>query len=162
LPKSYYYQLPKLSNGEMQGYPRIYSIAHTFIAHTDSRFDGDSLRRYIRAYQQIATLTIGELWAVAITLRLALLENLKRLTMRVVAAREEREEADRLADKLLAATDQEQRSAVADLIQQLDKRKQAGRAFIVQLTQRLRDQDPDVTPLIEWIERGVQSQDQSI
>lgn len=162
LPKSYYFQLPKLSTGEMHGYPRIYSIAYTFIAHTDSRFDGDSLRRYIRAYQQAAPLTIGELWAVAITLRLALLENLKRLTTRVVAAREEREEADTLADKLLAATDQKQRSAVVDLIHQLETRKQAGRAFVVQLTQRLRDQDPDVAPLIEWIEREVQSQDQSI
>lgn len=162
LPKSYYYQLPKLSTGEMHGYPRIYSIAYTFIAHSDSRFDGDSLRRYIRAYQQVAPLTIGELWAVAITLRLALLENLKRLTAREMVAREEREEANTLADKLLAATDQEQRSAVADLIQQLETRKQVGRAFVVQLTQRLRDQDPDVAPLVEWIEREVQSQDQSI
>ncbi|MBK7601090.1 MAG: hypothetical protein IPJ07_22240 [Acidobacteria bacterium] len=46
LPKSYYYQLPKLSTGEMRGYPRIYSIAYTFIAHTDSRFDGDSTALY--------------------------------------------------------------------------------------------------------------------
>jgi cyclic beta-1,2-glucan synthetase len=79
-----------------------------------------------------------------------------------VAAREEREEADRLADNLLVATDKEQRSAVADLIQQLEKRKQTGRAFVVQLTRRLRDQDPDVTPLVEWIDRGAQSHGQSI
>ena len=162
LPKRYYYELPKLNTGEMQGYPRIYSIAYTFIAHSDSRFDSDSLRRYIRAYQQVAPLTIGELWAVAITLRLALVENLKRLTKRVVAAGEEREEADKLADELLAATDEEQRTAVADLIKQLESRKQLDRAFVVQLTQRLRDQDPDVALLIEWIEQKVQSQDQSI
>ncbi len=162
LPKSYYYELPKLMRGEMRGYPRIYSIALTFIAHTDSRLDEDSLRRFIRAYQEVTPLTIGELWAAAITLRLALIENLRRLTVRVVAARDEREEADRLADKLLATTDEEQRSVVAGLIQQLEKRKQTGRAFIVQLTQRLRDQDPDVLPLVEWIYREVQSQGQSI
>ena len=162
LPKSYYYELPKLVTGEMRGYPRIYSIAITFIAHTDSRLDEDSLRRFIRAYQQVTPLTIGEMWATAITLRLALVENLRRLTVRVVAAREEREEADRLADNLLVATDEEQRSVVVDLIQQLKKRKQTGRAFVVQLTQRLRDQDPDVMPLIEWIEREAQSQGQSI
>src|SRR5215510_5631804 len=101
LPKGYYYQLPKLSAGEMRGYPRIYSIASAFIAHTDSRFDGETLQRFIRAYQQITPLTIGELWAVAITLRLALIENLRRLTDRVVEARDEREEADRIADNLL-------------------------------------------------------------
>jgi uncharacterized protein YegP (UPF0339 family) len=49
LPKSYYSQLHKLSAGEMRGYPRICSIALAFIAHTDSRFDGDSLQRFIQA-----------------------------------------------------------------------------------------------------------------
>ena len=162
LPKSYYYELPKLVGGGMSGFPRIYSIAVAFIAHTDSRVDEDSLRRFIRAYQQATPLTIGELWAMAITLRLALVENLRRLTDRVVAAREEREEADQLADRLLVATDEEQRAVVAVLIQQLETRKKTGRAFVVQLTQRLRDQDPDVRQLVEWIDREVQSQGQSI
>ena len=57
LPKSYYYQLPKLSAGEARGYPRIYSIALSFIAHTDSRFDGESLQRFKR--KEMARLWIG-------------------------------------------------------------------------------------------------------
>jgi cyclic beta-1,2-glucan synthetase len=162
MPQSYYHQLPKLSTGEMAGYPRIYSIAFTFIAHTDSRIDDDALRRFLRAYQQVAPLTIGELWAVAITLRLALVENLRRLTDRVISAREEREEADTLADILLAASDDEQKATVAEIIRRLEKRKETGRAFVVQLTQRLRDQDPDVMPLVEWIEHEIQRQEQSI
>lgn len=162
LPKSYYYELPKLVTGEMSGYPRIYSIAVTFIAHTDSRLDEDALRRFIRAYQQVTPLTIGEIWAAAISLRLALIENLRRLTVRVISAGEERHEADRLADALLAATDDTQRAIVTRLIQQLEKRTLPGRAFVVQLTQRLRDQDPDVLPFVEWIDRSVQRQGQSI
>ncbi|MBS1217029.1 MAG: hypothetical protein H6R21_162 [Proteobacteria bacterium] len=152
LPKSYYYQLPKLISGEMRGYPRIYSLAHTFIAHTDSRLDSDSLRRFILTYQETTPLTIGELWAVAITLRLTLIENLRRLTTRVIAARIEREEADLLADSLLTTTVQERKTIVADIIQQLEKRQQSGHAFLVQLTQRLRDQGVDVMPLVRWIE----------
>ena len=166
LPKSYYFQLPKLMTGELRGYPRIYALSLTFIAHTDSRIDGDSLERFIRAYQgadqQAGPLTIGELWAVAITLRLALIENLRRLTTRVVVARQEREEADFLADDLLAATSEEQKAVVADTIRQLETRKEISRAFVVQLTHRLRDQDADVMPLVEWVERGVQSRDLSI
>jgi cyclic beta-1,2-glucan synthetase len=162
LPKSYHYELPKLTTGAMRGYPRIYLIALTFIAHTDSRLDVDSLRRFIRAYQETTPLTIGELWAVAIVLRLALIENLRRLTARVVAARDEREEADRIADSLLAATNNQQRTVVADLIQRLEKRKEIRRAFVVQLMQRLRDQDPDVMPLVEWVEREARYHDRSI
>ena len=161
LPKSYYYQLPKLTTGDMTGYPRIYSLALTYIAHTDSRLDNDTLQRFIRAYQQTTPLTIGELWAVAITLRLALIENLRRLSTRVVAALAERAEADTLADSLLTTTDQERVTVVVDLIEQLEKRKQTGHAFLVQLTQRLRDQDLDVMPLVEWIMREVQREKRS-
>src|ERR1043165_9686976 len=104
LPRGFYYELPKLSEGELEGYPRIYAIALALVAHTDSRLDGETLRRFIRAYQSVAALTIGEVWALAISLRLTLVENLRRLTSRVRASREEREEADVLADKLLNMT----------------------------------------------------------
>ncbi len=77
LPRSYYHELPKLATGELEGYPRIYSVAQALIAHTDSHLDTNTLQRFIAAYQTVAPLSIGELWAVAITLRLALVENLR-------------------------------------------------------------------------------------
>ena len=101
LPKSYYHELPKLAGGELRGYPRIYAVALELITHTDSRLDTNTLRRFIASYQTVAPLSIGELWAVAITLRLALVENLRRLAVSIARARAEREEADKLADKLL-------------------------------------------------------------
>ncbi len=42
------------------------------------------LRRFVRAYQRVQPLTIGELWAVAITLRIVLVENLRRAAERIV------------------------------------------------------------------------------
>src|SRR5258705_10135973 len=101
LPKGYYKELPKLKDGVLAGYPRVYAIALSLIAHTDSRLDADTLRRFIRSYQTLRPLSIGELWAIAITLRVALVENLRRLATRIVSARNDREEADKLADKLL-------------------------------------------------------------
>src|SRR6185295_13172925 len=98
LPRSYYYELPKLSTGDLKDYPRIYAVAVALIAHTDCRLDTHTLRRYIASYQTVSPLSIGELWAVAITLRLALVENLRRLAVLIVRAREEREQADKLAD----------------------------------------------------------------
>src|SRR3989475_9104415 len=75
LPAGFYWQLPKLTEGPLAGYPRVYGIAWAFVAHTDSRFDPETLRRFVRAYQRIQALTIGELWAVAITLRVVLVED---------------------------------------------------------------------------------------
>src|SRR6185503_18448002 len=101
LPRGYYHELPKLADGPYQNYPRIYALSIALVAHTDSHLDTETLRRFINAYQNVSPLSIGELWAVPITLRLALVENLRRLATRIVSSRDEREEADKLADKLL-------------------------------------------------------------
>jgi cyclic beta-1,2-glucan synthetase len=74
LPPSFQRQLPRLIDGPFKGYPRVYGLAWAFVAHTDSRFDPQSLCRFLRAYQRVQPLTIGELWAVAIALRVVLVE----------------------------------------------------------------------------------------
>jgi len=158
LPEGYYYELPKLSAGELTDYPRIYAVALSLIAHTDSRLDAETLRRFVRAYQQVTPLTIGELWAVAITLRLVLVENLRRLATRIVASRQAREEADALADQLLEAVERQPESLTALPAGRLGKTDDLDRAFVVQLTQRLRDQDPAFIPVFDWLERRLLKQ----
>src|SRR6188508_1852923 len=105
LPPGYYRELPKLADGPLERYPRVYGLAWAFVAHTDSRFDPEMLRRFVRAYQRVQPLTIGELWAVAITLRVVLVENLRRLAERIVHGRAARQEADMVADELLGVGD---------------------------------------------------------
>ena len=106
LPPGFYRQLPKLAEGPFVGFPRVFGIAWAYIAHTDSRFDPETLRRFVQAYQSVEALTIGELWAVAITLRVVLVENLRRVAQRIVNSRAARENADRVADRLLGVNGQ--------------------------------------------------------
>ena len=87
LPPDYYRELPKLAGGHLDGYPRVLGLAWAYIAHTDSRFDPESLRRMVHAYQEVEPLTIGELWAIAISLRILYVENLRRLAERIVRSR---------------------------------------------------------------------------
>src|SRR5438874_3293690 len=101
LPPGFYRELPKLADGPFAGAPRVYGLAWAFVAHTDSRLDPEMLRRFVHAYQRVQPLTIGELWAVAITLRIVLVENLRRLAESIVRGRAARQEADALADELL-------------------------------------------------------------
>ena len=103
LPPRYYRQLPKLAEGPFAGYPRVFGMAWAFVAHTDSRFDVDVWSRFVHAYQQVQPLTIGELWASAITLRIILIENLRRIAERIVDSRDDRRRADDLANRLLGA-----------------------------------------------------------
>ena len=78
LPKDYSRELPRLSNGPSAGLPRVYDIALETISHGDGQVDPESFGRFIGAYQSVTPLTLGELWAVPIMLRLALIENLRR------------------------------------------------------------------------------------
>ena len=103
LPPGYYRQLPKLVDGPFIGYPRVFGVAWAFVAHTDSHFDTEMLCRFVRAYQEVQPLTIGELWAVAITLRIVLVENLRRLAELITDSSAARQEANALADRLLGA-----------------------------------------------------------
>ncbi len=156
LPPSFYRELPKLVEGHLEGFPRVLGIAWAFVAHTDSRFDPEMLHRFVRAYQRVAPLTIGELWAVAIALRIVLVENLRRLAERIVRSRAAREEADGLADGLLGVPGRTRLSPATALRRFEDV--PLARAFAVQLAQRLREQDPAVMPALRWLDERLAEQ----
>ena len=156
LPRGFYRQLPKLADGPLKAYPRVFGLAWAFVAHTDSRFDPQILCSFIRAYQRVEPLTIGELWAVAITLRVVLVENLRRLAEGIVARRAAREIADALANRLLGIGAQEAEPA-SIVLKHLDGTT-LPTAFVVQLVQRLRDQDPRVMPALHWLDKRLEAQ----
>jgi cyclic beta-1,2-glucan synthetase len=160
LPKNYYDELPKLARGELKGYPRVYAMALAMIAHTDSRLDEDAMKRFFHAFQKTSPLQIGELWAVPITLRIALLEHLRPLADRIVSARIKRARADDIADELLnfaVSPSSTPETLVKMLSSTIGHADQFERALVVQLIQRLRDQDPDVWPAFDWLEKQLQT-----
>ncbi len=156
LPPSYYRQLPKLAEGPFKGYPRIFEIAWAFVAHTDSRFEAEMLRRFVLAYQRVQPLTIGELWALAITIRVVLVENLRRLADLIVGSQASRDAADTLADRLLSTGIRSPEAAAAALRE--FTHSSFTRSFAVQFVQRLRDEDPATTPALLWLDQRLSSQ----
>ena len=156
LPPSYYRQLPKLANGPFTGYPRVFEVAWAFVAHTDSLFDPEILRRYLRAYQEVQPLTIGELWAVAITLRIVLVENLRRIAQRIIDSRAGRRAADTLAARLLGTGGRAPEPPHAVL----PPHSQATfpDAFLVQMVHWLHDQGPSIAPALEWLDEQLARQ----
>ncbi len=156
LPAGYYRQLPKLAVGPFAGYPRVFGLAWAFVAHTDSRFDSAMLVRYLRAYQEVQPLTIGELWAVSITLRIVMIENLRRLAEQIVQGRAARRLADDLADRLLGMAGQKAEPLTVALADHEDDAR--SEAFAVQLIHRLRDQDPTITPALTWLDQRLAAQ----
>ncbi len=100
LPRRYFRDLPVLLDAHLAGLPRVYGVAWAFVAHTDSAFDEALLVDFLVAYQQTRELTLGELWALPTTLRVVLIENLRRLSERVATTKAAREAANLWCDRL--------------------------------------------------------------
>ena len=151
LPPGFYAQLPKLAAGPFTGLPRVFGAVWSLVAHTDSHLDPEALRRYLVAYQSVQPLTIGELWAVPITVRIVLIENLRRVAELVVDDAAARQAADDLADRL-------QEAGAPDLPADLADRTVLTDPFAVQLAHRLRGHDPRTDPALAWLDRRLAAQ----
>ena len=126
LPRTYSRTLPALASREHAGHARIYAIAVELIRHSDGRLDRQQLIQFLNSYQRVAPLTIGELWAWPSMLKLALIENLRRLAEELLSGRAAR----RAADHYVSRADDHggARALSAD----------TNPAFIVQLLHRVR------------------------
>jgi cyclic beta-1,2-glucan synthetase len=153
LPRQYYEELPTLVSGRWRRYPRVYVFARSFVTHTAGRFDQYLLRRFADAYQDIAPLTIGELWAIPIMLRLALVENLCGLAVQTLRARQDRDAARMFATELLEIPETERR-----LRQLTDK---ASSTFLVEILHNLRDQSIASTAAWRWLQTRLGARGQS-
>jgi cyclic beta-1,2-glucan synthetase len=144
LPPGYDEQLPKLAAAPLEGYPRVYALALAIVAHTDSELDEPRIVQFVRAFQEVAPLSIGELWALPTMLRLVLVENLRRLAEKMVWEWEEQRRAERWASDARASTPRPPapagitRKAPPPLVDLTDP-------FVVRLLQLVRDQEQTTT-----------------
>ena len=153
LPKRYSWGLPRLVGGGWSGLPRVYDIALEAISHGDGRVDGDSLSLFIAAYQKVTPLKLGELWAVPIMLRLALIENLRRVASRVATDRIDRNLADVWADQMIEIAETDPKSLILVIADMARSQPPMVSSFVAELTRRLQGQSPALALPLTWIEQ---------
>jgi cellobiose phosphorylase len=154
LPREFYQQLPKLQSKKLYNVPRVYSLAEEIVANTDSLLDSESLTHFIVAYQDAGIpLTIGEIWALPIALRLVLIENLRRISVLSEHSRQEREKANLLADRILKTDRKNLFAQISEIQKKIISTRQFSKTFLVQIVRRLRNQDEAILPILETIEK---------
>src|SRR3989304_4650281 len=153
LPKGYSRGLPRLLNGPSAGLPRVYDIALETISHGDGRVDPESLSSFVAAYQTVTALTLGELWAIPIMLRLALIENLRRVGARLAADRNDQNIADYWADQMTETAEKDPQSLILVIADMARSKPPMGSSFIVDTTRRLQGQGPALAMPLTWIEQ---------
>ncbi|MBS1185341.1 MAG: cyclic beta 1-2 glucan synthetase, partial [Proteobacteria bacterium] len=158
LPRGYSRQLPRLADGPSAGFPRIYELALELISHMDGRVDSDNATQFVAAYQTVEPLKLGELWAFPIMLQLALLENLRRVGVRIAQRREERDAAILWADRMLAAAETEPKQLIQLLAEFANADVPLTAPFVEEFYDRLQAQGPAMAFVQTWVEQKLLEQ----
>ena len=162
LPKGYSEKLPQLSTGPSAGLPRVYDIALETVSHGDGRVDSASLRGFIAAYQTVAPLMLGELWAVPIMLRLALIENLRRAGTRLFAGRTDRSLANAWAERMIEVAAEDPKSVILEIADMARTRPPQSSAFVAEFARRLQGQGAALALPLTWLEQLLSESGQTI
>ncbi len=158
LPPSYSRELPRLANGPAATYPRVYGIALELISHVDGHVDAVSLNGFIAAYQTITPLKLGELWAVPIMLRLALIENLRRVAARVASGRRDRDLAADWAERMVQVVEQNPTDLILVMADMARANPPLSGAFLAEMTRHLQGQSPHFAFANSWLAQRLSEQ----
>ena len=162
LPKKYSKGLPRLSSGNAKGYPRVYDIAIQIISHSDGRVDLNILTSFINAYQKVNYLTIGELWAIPIMLRLALIENLSRVAARIAVDRKDADLAEQWGEKVVKTAEENPKDLVLVIADMARSNPPMVSAFVAEFTRKLQWKGLDFSLPLTWIEQHLAESSTSI
>ncbi len=153
LPKGYSQSLPNLINGPSAGLPRVYDIALEIISHSDGRIDIDGLCGFIESYQSVTHLKLGELWAIPIMLRLALIENLRRVSARIAIDKINRKLADYWAKQMIETADKDPKSLILVIADMARSSPPMESSFVSELIRQLMWKGPTLALPLTWMEQ---------
>ncbi|MDD1742750.1 MAG: hypothetical protein LUQ47_05390, partial [Methanotrichaceae archaeon] len=162
LPKDYSKELPHLLKGQLAGYPRVYDLAWKLILHTDGRVDEESLKLFVDAYQMVTLLNLGELWAVGIMLRLALIENLQRISLSIAKDITDRKLAGYWADQVILTIETDPSSMIATVADLASSNPPMSSAFVAEFARRLEGQSLALALPLTWIEQRLSEMGKTI
>jgi cellobiose phosphorylase len=162
LPRGFNRELPRLGKASASGIPRVYDLVLELVSHSHGRLDMEGLRAFVASYQTVQTLQLGELWAIPIMLRLALLENLSRVAARVSAGRHDREAAAAWVERMVDTAASAPARVVLVLAEMVESDPPLTLAFAAELASRLQGLGPSLVFPMAWLEQRLAEQGQTV
>ena len=154
--------LPWLSSGPAAGLPRVYDIAQEIISHGDGRVDLENLVSFVTAYQSVSHLKLGELWAIPIMLRLALIENLRRIGKCIMADIADRASANEWAYRMADIARRDPKNLVLVIADMARSDPPLSSSFVAEFARRLQGKSPALALPLTWIEQRLSESRQTI
>lgn len=162
LPESYIRELPHLLRGPVAGCPRVYDLALELVSHSDGRLDSKGLVEFVTAFQSISPLKLGELWAIPIMLRLALIENLRRISFRLITSQKQRDQADYWTTRILKVSAKDPDGVIIEVAAMSKSVIPLSDIFVAEFTRRLYGQNQALDLPFAWLEKKVAEQGKTL
>ncbi len=156
LSRGRYYRLPVLRRGYLRGYPRVYAIALEIVAHSNGSLDEKSIISFIQAYQSQVLLSMGELWAVPLMLRIALVESIRNICEDINSSRHEWHRAEALI-RQIGSDGTDEHLIDAALLNSLEK-EVITPSFVGHLIHRLRKQGKILSLVISLLDKRLEQE----
>jgi len=153
LPRRYSRELPRLTSGRSSGLPRVYDVILGLVTQVDAQLEMESIETFLSAYQVVTPLKLGELWAVPIMFRLALIENLRRITERLTVSRRDRDLADKWAVKLETTSENQPSQVVVVVADMARADPPLTSSFVAEFHKRLSRSATSVPLARSWLEQ---------
>ena len=161
LPKKYSQTLPILAKGKSKGLPRVYDIALEIISHNDGRVDVPNVSTFINAYQTVTKLTLGELWAIPIMLRLGIIENIRRIASHIAVDRVDKNVAAYWANQFLDTTQKKTSDVIIVLAEMSKSHIDFTSAFVAEFTRRLQGKGQNLAMPLTLLEQTLNEKGQT-
>ncbi|HUH27462.1 GH36-type glycosyl hydrolase domain-containing protein, partial [Gelidibacter sp.] len=158
LPKKYGEGLPYLSNGNSSGMPRVYDIALEIISHSDGLIDSKGLKACMLSYQSEKILTLGELWAIPIMMKLAIIENLRRIAEKTALDMIDNNIADYWSDRMIETIKEEPADLILTIAKMARSKPILNSPFVARFTQKLQGKGPVLALPLNWLEQQLTKQ----
>jgi hypothetical protein len=152
-PKKYSENLPYLSEGQSAGMPRVYDIVLEIISHSDGRVDLKNLENFISAYQTHTILSLGELWALPIMLRIAVIENLRRISGNIALDIVDQNLAVYWSGKMLKTVSDNPGDLILTIAEMAKTKPILSGPFVASFTRTLKGKGPALALPLNWMEQ---------
>ena len=157
MPKKYHKELPKILNGPLTGLPRIYALAIELVKNTVGGLNRENITHFLDSYQSDHPLTIGELWAFPLMLRLRLIEWVEFLAIHVDNRMREGELASFWGNRLLNAAHHDPARLPVFLADLSNEQTSFSGHFAEELLDHLFDEEAILPMVRKWLEERFRS-----
>ena len=147
-----YHRLPTLKSGNLKGYTRVYAIAMELVSHSDGFIEEDTILKYLMAYQTHSILSDRELWAMPTMVRLALIEDVRNISQKIKATRQQWHMADDIVDKFWMGESERTGLMIELLKGKVDALHMENLSYIEHLFYRLRRSGKSYISVLRFID----------